>query len=413
MSGFNNWKNSVYNGLGAQAVDALNITPLKAEAMPGHFAPNGVGVIPPYMLEELAARNPGNGDFLKTRNKSIELEQQKPADITPKAGQNGGAAREVYDAGGQEVQPGKLVRTEGQKASGNIEADRAYDYTGEIRDFYLKEYGRNGIDGKGMKFISTVNYGENFENAFWDGKQMTYGKPGPDSPFKTFVLRDVAGHEITHGVTEMEAGTQYRGQSGALNESYSDVFGELVNQYAQKQTADQGHWVTGEGIWKDNIKGRGLRDMLNPGTAYDDPALGKDPQPAHMKDYVKTWSDNGGVHINSGIPNKAFATFAQAVGGNAWDDPGHIWFEARKLAGADPSFGSFAGYTLEAAQNMGKTDLIPKLKAAWSGVGVTPDIHAVDTLTPGSGAAIGAMGAGLGANTGVSYIRNLLNQKAS
>lgn len=260
-----------------------------------------------------------------------------------------------------------------------------------------------------MKYVSTVNYGENFENAFWDGKQMTYGRPGPDSPFKTFVLRDIAGHEITHGVTEMEANTKYRGQSGALNESYSDVFGELVNQYAQKQTADKGRWVTGDGIWKDNIKGRGLRDMLNPGTAYDDPAVGKDPQPAHMKDYVKTWSDNGGVHINSGIPNKAFATFAKSVGGYAWEDPGHIWFEARKLAGADPSFGSFAGYTLEAAKNMGKADLIPKLKAAWSGVGVTPDINAIDILTPGSGAAVGAMTTG----TGVSYIRNLLNQKAS
>jgi Zn-dependent metalloprotease len=122
--------------------------------------------------------------------------------------------------------------------------------------------------------------------------------------------------------------------------------------------------------------------MLNPGTAYDDPALGKDPQPAHMDNYVKTWGDNGGVHLNSGIPNKAFATFAQAVGGNAWDDPGHIWFEARKAAGSNPSFGSFAFQTLEAAKAMGKMDEIPKLEAAWKGVGVIPDANATDVLTP-------------------------------
>jgi Zn-dependent metalloprotease len=183
----------------------------------------------------------------------------------------------------------------------------------------------------------------------------------------------------------MESGLTYQGQSGALNESLSDVFGNLIKQYAEKQTADQGDWLVGGGIWKDTVKGRALRDMLNPGTAYDDPAVGKDPQPAHMKDYYKTWGDNGGVHYNSGIPNKAFATFAKAVGGNAWEDPGHIWFNARKLAGSNPSFAQFAYQTIEAAKQMGKDDLVPKLQSAWDGVGVKPDANATDTQTPGSG----------------------------
>lgn len=417
LEGFNQAKAGFYDNMTNRLVDALNISPTgPVEPLPRAHA---LGVIPPYMLEELAARHPGNGDFLSTRNKTIELEG-KTDGVRPLSQKDFNGAREVYDANGQEIQPGDKVRFEGEKASGNVEADRAYDYTGEIRDFYKKEFGRNSIDGKGMKMVSTVNYGQNFENAFWDGKQMTYGRPGPDSPFKTFVLRDIAGHEITHGVTEMEANTQYHGQSGALNESYSDVFGALIDQYAKGQTADKASWLTGEGIWRDGINGRALRDMANPGTAYDDPAVGKDPQPAHMKDYVKTWGDNGGVHLNSGIPNKAFAEFAKAVGGNAWEDPGHIWYEARRAAGSNPSFGSFAYQTLEAAKSLGKTAELPKLEAAWKTVGVTPDLNAVDTLTPGRGSSgaseaailgLGKTAAAAAATIGsVDWIKSLLNK---
>lgn len=377
--GFTAAKNGMYENIGSKLSDNLLIT--SNNKLNFQIVHDGYGVIPPYMMDELAKRNPNNTDFLKTREKTAELENGS-SKVKPNASGDYHGAREVYDAHGEEVQPGTKVRFEGEKPSGNIEADKAYDYTGEVRDFYLKEYGRNSIDGKGMKFVSTVNYGQNFENAFWDGKQMTYGKPGPDSPFRTFVLRDIAGHEITHGITEMEANTQYHGQSGALNESYSDVFGALIDQYAKHQTADKASWLTGEGVWKDNIQGRALRDMLNPGTAYDDPSIGKDPQPAHMDHYIKTYNDNGGVHYNSGIPNKAFATFAKSVGGYAWDDPGHIWFEARKAAGSNPSFGSFAYQTLEAAKNLGHADELPKLEAAWKAVGVIPDAHAVDVLTP-------------------------------
>ncbi|MBX9685217.1 MAG: M4 family metallopeptidase, partial [Candidatus Obscuribacterales bacterium] len=351
-------RDNFYNNVGAKFSDAMGVTPIDSAASLRNLHQHHMGVIPPYMLEEMAKRNPNNGDFLSTRNKTLEL-QRTGDGIKPRSDGDMHGAREVYDAKGQEIQPGDKARFEGEKVTGNPDVDRAYDYTGDVREFYMKEYGRNSIDGKGMKFVSTVNYGQNFENAFWDGKQMTYGRPGPDSPFKTFILRDVAGHEITHGITEMEANTKYFGQSGALNESYSDVFGALVDQYAKKQTADKASWVVGEGIWQDNVKGRGLRDMANPGTAYNDPAIGKDPQPAHMKNYVKTWGDNGGVHINSGIPNKAFAEFAKAVGGNAWETPGHVWFEARRAAGSNPSFAQFAFQTVEAANKLGKVDEVP------------------------------------------------------
>ncbi|HIA53711.1 MAG TPA: M4 family peptidase, partial [Candidatus Melainabacteria bacterium] len=267
---------------------------------------------------------------------------------------------------------GILVRSEGQKPIGNSEVDLAYDYTGAIRQYYKEVHGRNSIDGKGMTMKSTVNYGENFENAFWNGIRMTYGKPGPQSPFRTFMQRVIAGHEVTHGVTEFEAGTVYRNQPGALNEHFSDVGGALIDMYADKITAGQYHWLIGKGIWKDNINGEALRSMKAPGTAYNDPAIGKDIQPAHMKDYNKTPRDNGGVHINSGIPNKAFYEFATNVGGNAWEAPGKIWFEARARAGSTPQFSQFAFETVEAAKRLGHADLVPKLEKAWSDVGVKP-----------------------------------------
>jgi Zn-dependent metalloprotease len=373
--------NQLFAQVDSNRSDSLAI--MKSAAAPTESNPKVYSTLPPYLLDELAKRNPNNGDILSTRAKTKELETQGSSNgLDPRAtgGQHG--SREVYDAKGEYTQPGEKARFEGEDPTGNKAVDEAYDFTGFVRDFYQKEYGRDSIDGKGMKLISTVNYGNGYENAFWNGSQMTYGNPGDNSPFKTFVLLDVAGHEITHGVTEKESGERYYGQSGALNESNSDIFGELIQQYSKHQTADQADWLVGDGIWKDNIHGRALRDMLHPGTAYDDPSVGKDPQPADMAHYKKMSGDNGGVHYNSGIPNRAFATFAQAVGGYAWEDPGHIWYAARKAAGSNPSFAQFAYQTIEAAKALGHGDEVEKLQKAWELVGVKPSATAVDTLTP-------------------------------
>ena len=117
-----------------------------------------------------------------------------------------------------------------------------------------------------------------------------------------------------------------RDRSGALNESMSDVFGSMVKQWALGQSVTDADWLIGAAIMAPGFKGRALRDMANPGTAYDDPNLGKDPQPGHMKDYVQTDSDNGGVHINSGIPSRAFVIAAKAIGGKSWEKAGKIWY---------------------------------------------------------------------------------------
>jgi Zn-dependent metalloprotease len=331
------------------------------------------GVIPPYVLDELAKRNPRNSSYQSTIDEMSKLSKEGLAH--PRARQDEGGKREVYDAGGQKLargETGDKARFEGERPTGDREVDQVYDYTGNVREFYKQVFGRNSIDDNGMKFVSRVNYGQNFQNAYWDGVEMTYGRPDASSPFKTFILQDVTGHEITHGITQYESNLGYQGQSGALNESLSDVFGTLVDQWAHHTKARDAHWLIGEGIWKDSINGRALRDMLHPGTAYNDTKIGKDPQPADMAHFVNTTKDNGGVHINSGIPNRAFAEFATAVGGYAWEEPGHIWYKAREIAGSNPDFAKFADATIQAAKQLGFDNDVAKLEQAWAKVGVTP-----------------------------------------
>ena len=262
-----------------------------------------------------------------------------------------GPKRSISDAKGGQTTPGTKVRDEGGKATGDAAADEAYDGLGATWSLYSVEYERDSLDGKGMPLLATVHYGSNYDNAFWDGSQMVFGD-GDGVIFERFTKSlDVIGHELTHGVTEHTAGLMYQGQSGALNESISDVFGSLVKQYALKQSAAEADWLIGAELLNSSVSGRALRDMLHPGTAYDDSRLGKDPQPADMAHYVQTTDDNGGVHINSGIANRAFALAAIAIGGNAWGDAGAVWYSVLTGDGikADCDFATFAALTVAAA----------------------------------------------------------------
>jgi Zn-dependent metalloprotease len=201
---------------------------------------------------------------------------------------------------------------------------------------------------------------------------MVFGD-GDGQLFTRFTISvDVIGHELTHGVTEDEAQLVYQNQSGALNESVSDVFGSLVKQYLKGQTADEADWLIGEGLLAKGVQGRALRDMKNPGTAYDDPTLGKDPQPADMANYVQTAEDNGGVHINSGIPNRAFCLAALNLGGHAWEKAGRIWYETLRDPRLKPSarFTTFARATIRNAGITFGADETKAVTEAWHEVGV-------------------------------------------
>src|SRR5436305_5152026 len=157
-----------------------------------------------------------------------------------------------------------------------------------------------------MRLDSTVHSGIRLANAMWNGRQMIYGD-GDGKLFNRFTSSlDVIGHELTHGVTQFTAGLDYSGQSGALNENISDAFGIMTKQWSLNLTVRESDWLIGASLLAPGINGKGIRSMKEPGSAYDDPQLGKDPQPGHMRKYVETSEDNGGVHINSGIPNRAF-----------------------------------------------------------------------------------------------------------
>ncbi len=187
----------------------------------------------------------------------------------------------------------------------------------------------------------------------------------------------MVAHELAHGVIESEAALVYVNQPGALNESISDVFGVLTKQYRLGQRADQADWLVGAGLLTERVRGRALRSMAEPGSAYDDPLLGRDPQPAHMRDFIVTRDDNGGVHLNSGIPNRAFYLAATAIGGPAWERAGRIWYDTlldRRLPN-DADFATFAGLTLtQARARFGDASAEARAVAeAWQTVGVEID----------------------------------------
>jgi Zn-dependent metalloprotease len=288
-------------------------------------------IIPPHILRKVAEN--GTDRQRETAFRSMEIsaavrgQREAIGEIAALAATpTGTKRRSVFDAGRKTTLPGKLVRGEGEARSKDQAVNEAYDGSGKTYDFFSKVYRRNSIDDRGLRLNSTVHYGRDYNNAFWNGRQMVYGD-GDGEIFERFTRSlDVIGHELAHGVTQYEAGLEYRDQPGALNEHFSDVFGALVKQYAKKQKADKADWLIGAGLFTKQVKGVALRSMKAPGTAYDDPLIGKDPQPAHMKDYVRTQSDHGGVHINSGIPNKAFYEAAVRLGGYAWERAGRIWY---------------------------------------------------------------------------------------
>jgi len=138
------------------------------------------------------------------------------------------------------------------------------------------------VDNQGLPLLATVHFDANYDNAFWNGQQMVFGD-GDGQLFNRFTISlDVIGHELTHGVTQTDAKLVYQDQSGALNESISDVFGSLVKQFALNQTADQADWLIGAWLFTANVQGVGLRSMKATGTTFIGPVLGQEPQPATM-----------------------------------------------------------------------------------------------------------------------------------
>lgn len=228
----------------------------------------------------------------------------------------------TYTAKNAQTEPGTLITSSTTTISDRA-AVSAHYFAGVVYDFYKNLFSRNGIDNNGMNMISTVHYGSAYNNAFWDGTQMVYGD-GDGSEF-TYLSGDldVVAHEMTHGVDSYTANLNYQDQSGALNESISDIFGVLVETYDKYNvkgggtwTFNAADWVVGDDVYTPGTSGDALRSLANP-TLYG--------QPANMSGYVNTTSDYGGVHTNSGIPNKAAFLVAQSIG---CDKTARIYYRA-------------------------------------------------------------------------------------
>jgi Zn-dependent metalloprotease len=285
----------------------------------------------------------------------------------------GGRTRRVFTADNAGTLPGRLLRAEGEPASADTAVNEAYDGAGLTYDLFWQNYQRDSLDGNGMTLDSTVHYQKGYDNAFWDGNQMVYGDGDGDLFNRFTVAVEVIGHELTHGVTEHTCNLAYSGQSGALNESWSDVFGSLVKQWHRRQTASAADWLIGQGLFTSKVSGVALRSLKDPGSAYDDPVLGKDPQPAHMRDYVVTLEDGGGVHVNSGIPNHAFFLAAVAMGGFAWEEAGRIWYvAARDRFTANTDFPGAASLTHAVAGELygSGSDEQKAVQYGWESVGI-------------------------------------------
>ena len=341
-------------------------------------------IVPPYLLRHLSADpDPSTaGRAARTLEHDRRLRAERPAAAPAPTARPGMRAetpvvrRALSDARHGERLPGTLVRSEGDPDTGDVAVTEAWDGFGDTWRLFWAEYGRDSVDGAGLTLAGTVHYGRDYDNAFWDGERMVFGD-GDGEIFGRFTASiDVIGHELTHGVTQYTAGLRYAGQPGALNEHLSDVFGVLVRQRALGHDAAAADWLIGADLLLPGVAGVALRNMLHPGTAYDDPRLGRDPQPDRMSGYIKTTDDNGGVHLNSGIPDRAFAVAAMTLGGPAWGALGRVWYDV--LTGDDitptSDFAGFAALTVAAAgARFGATSAeADAVRAGWEAVEVTP-----------------------------------------
>jgi Zn-dependent metalloprotease len=285
--------------------------------------------------------------------------------MRPMGGVGGKPQRTIYDQGNSPaIALGMVARTEGQKAVRDPAVNEAYDGFGATYKLFWEVFGRNSMDNAGMQLLGLVHYSANYANAFWDGQGHMFFGDGDGQLFVRMTKSlDVIGHELAHGVTQFESNFVYQGQSGALNESMSDVFGSLTKQYKKKQTAAKADWLIGNDVVGPALK-PALRSMKAPGTANQ-----YDKQPATMDKFVVTAADNGGVHINSGIPNHAFYVAATELGGKAWERAGLIWYDSLRDEKLKPTSGfkAFARATVrQADQRYGATsEEVDAVRAGW------------------------------------------------
>ncbi len=280
--------------------------------------------------------------------------------------------RRVYSANNGSTTPGTLRRSEGQAPVGDAHVDMNYDMLGTTYNCYNTLFGRDSYDNAGATLISTVHYGSNYVNAYWDGTQMVYGDGNGVDSIELGKDLDVTVHELSHAVTDSESDLIYSGESGGLNESFSDIFAGVCESWTRNWAVDADVFKVGEDIWTPGTAGDALRYM-------DDPA----------KDGVSLdfYGDYAGqdVHYSSGISNLVFAMLSKggthprgktsiSVAAIGPEKAGRIFYKANTdLFTASTTFEQAKAYMVTAAQQLGyDVATVQAVTDAWLAVGVPP-----------------------------------------
>lgn len=306
---------------------------------------------------------------------------RRPAVVHAISTSESAKVRRTYTARNGTDLPGRLLLEEGERSSSDPIAQAAHDGAGKVYDYYFNTFKRDSIDGRGSPIVSSVHFGsdpQDAENAAWIGDygQMVYGDGGQIFKPLAYGL-DVIGHELTHGVIESTANLIYEGQAGALNESYADIFGAMI---------DRANWTVGETVVKSPpFPLSYLRSLQDPEAQnHYDPSnpLAGVGQPGSMSDYanlpLSRRADNGGVHINSGIPSHAAYFVAQALGKEKMEQ---IYFRAlTKYLSADANFRDAGLATVQAATELYSTSEADAVRNAFRQVGI--DLGGTGTTPP-------------------------------
>ncbi|KAF7855410.1 hypothetical protein EAF04_010153 [Stromatinia cepivora] len=348
------------------------------------------GIIPPHIFQSVLDSEDASTEEKERAKHNLAYIDQYHAARADRAAEARATThhvyRKIYNSAGTNEMKKVLIFEEAAKIpfeTMDWDAKNVYDYFGKTYEFYNEVFNRNSIDDRGLHMVGSVHYDDypgppGYNNAFWNGREMGFGD-GDGDLFTNFTDNiDIIGHELTHGVVQLTADLEYYFQSGALNESISDVFGSMVKQYFPKTLAKDADWLIGEGIIHPSVENSpALRSMKDPGSAYNNPKIGRDPQPATMDGYqnLEKEDDGGGVHINSGIPNHAFYLASVALGGYSWEKAGKIWYAAltdRALRSVDSkeAFKTFADLTVKHAGAAFDEDTQAKVKKAWVDVKV-------------------------------------------
>ncbi|OBU02557.1 M4 family metallopeptidase [Morganella psychrotolerans] len=266
----------------------------------------------------------------------------------------------------------------------DADTDNMFEYLEIIYTFFADVFDYGSFDNHNATISAMTHYGRGYCNAFWNGTHLVFGAGDlitSSSPlFMSFAQLDIATHEYGHAVIDHLSPLTYSRQSGALNESVCDVFTVMLAHYQQQHKSHEGDWSIGRTLFTKSSGIKALRSLSAPGSAYNHPAIGRDKQISHMRDYIElpdnAENDNGGVHRYSGIPNHAFYHFATALGGYSWEVAGQVWFDTLRHANLPPEcdFLTFARETVRIARDNYGDDVADILLNAWDAVGLNPQI---------------------------------------